>query len=83
MISQEKTGIMHFSSVTQFILERAPQQLSKGRAVITPWKIENWFKDFANFMSIEVTDTNLWKDPSCWLMLMSLDFPCFQKVVKC
>ena len=65
-ISQEKTGIMHFSSVTQFISEKAPQQLAKERAVITPGKIENWFKDFSNFMSIEVTDTTLWKEPSCW-----------------
>ena len=64
------------------ISERAPQQLAKERAVITPGKIENWFKDFANFMSIEVTDTTLWKDPSRWFNADESGFPLCPKSGK-
>ena len=64
------------------ISERAPQQLANERAVISPTKVENWFKDFANFMSEEVTDPTLWKDPSRWINADELGFPLCPKSGK-
>ena len=61
---------------------RAPQQLAKERAVITPAKVEYWFKDFANFMAEEVKDTSLWKDPSRWFNPAGSGFPLCPKSGK-
>ncbi|XP_060578915.1 uncharacterized protein LOC132735898 [Ruditapes philippinarum] len=64
------------------ISERAPQQLIKERAIITPAKVEKWFKDFSNFMAEEVKDPSLWMDPSRWFNADESGFPLCPKSGK-
>lgn len=46
------------------LAEKTPMQLGKERAVITPAKIENWFRELRAFLSDEVQDPDLITDPS-------------------
>ncbi len=46
------------------IRERTPSKLGKERAVMTPERIERWFKDLRDFLGNEVNDPTLINDPS-------------------
>ncbi|XP_060556862.1 uncharacterized protein LOC132717417 [Ruditapes philippinarum] len=46
------------------LTERAPMQLGKERAVITPSKISNWFSELEFFVNNELNDPCLLSDPS-------------------
>jgi len=61
---------------------RTPQQLSKERAIITPAKVEQWFRDFSEFMAKETEDQHLWKDPSRWFNADESGFPLCPKSGK-
>ncbi|XP_060602779.1 uncharacterized protein LOC132755864 [Ruditapes philippinarum] len=54
---------------------RSPQQLAKERTIITPKRADQWFSDFLKFMSEEVNDPLLWKDPTRWFNADESGFP--------
>ena len=61
---------------------RAPQQLAKERAVIMPKKVEQWFRDFSDFMAEENEDQSVWKDPTRWFNADESGFPLCPKSWK-